>query len=64
MRYLQTEARRGKILDRNGKVLAIDLRLFTLYAEKSHISDIKRTISTLVDHGLGKMENLESLFQL
>ena len=63
MRYLETETKRGKILDRNGKVLATDLRLFTLYAEKNRISDIRRTVATLSDYGLGKIEKLESLFQ-
>ncbi len=63
IRYLETEARRGEILDRNGKVLATDLKLFTLYAEKALITDIKETASKLAEFGLGSATNLEILLQ-
>ncbi len=63
MRYLETEARRGEILDRNGKVLSTDLKLFTLYAEKDRISDPKETAAKLAGYGLGNVRKLESLLQ-
>ncbi len=63
MRFLETEAKRGEILDRNGRVLATDLKLFTLYAEKSNITDVKETAAKLSKFGLGKTENLEVLLR-
>ena len=39
LRLLPIESRRGNIFDREGRVLATDLKMFTLYAKKSQIVD-------------------------
>ncbi|MEJ2567379.1 MAG: penicillin-binding protein 2 [candidate division WOR-3 bacterium] len=61
LRLLPIESRRGNILDREGRILATDLKMFTLYAKKSKISDPKSTARKLSDYGLGKEERLLEL---
>jgi stage V sporulation protein D (sporulation-specific penicillin-binding protein) len=61
VRHLETPARRGEILDKKGRILATDLKLFTLYAEKSRIVDIETTAKTLAKYGIGSATRLESL---
>ena len=63
LRFLETRGRRGNILDRNGRVLATDVESFTLYAEKSRISDIETTAAYLSKYGFGDTNKLKSLLQ-
>lgn len=63
LRLLSLEARRGDILDRNGRILATDLKMFTLYAKKGSIKNLEETATKLSYHNLGKKEELLSLLK-
>ncbi len=58
LRLLPIESRRGKILDRKGRILATDLKMFTLYARKSLIENPKEIAKRLSDCSLGSEERL------
>ena len=61
LRLLSIESRRGNIFDREGRVLATDLKMFTLYAKKSEIRDPKRIAKRLSDCRLGSEKRLLKL---
>ena len=61
LRLLTIESRRGNIFDREGRVLATDLKMFTLYAKKSLIKDPKRIAKMLSDCQFGSEERLLKL---
>jgi cell division protein FtsI/penicillin-binding protein 2 len=61
LRLLPIESRRGNIFDREGRVLATDLKMFTLYAKKSLIKDPKSIAKRLSDCQLGSEERLLNL---
>jgi cell division protein FtsI/penicillin-binding protein 2 len=61
LRLLPIESKRGNIFDRKGRVLATDLKMFTLYAKKSLIKDPKRIARKLSDCHLGSEERLLKL---
>ncbi len=61
LRLLPIELRRGNIFDREGRVLATDLKMFTLYAKKSQIKDPKIIARKLSDCNLGSEERLLKL---
>ena len=61
LRLLPIESRRGDIFDREGRILATDLKMFTLYAKKSKISDPKVTARKLSEYGLGREGRLLEL---
>ncbi len=61
LRLLPIESRRGNILDRNGRILATDLKMFTLYARKSLIKNTKDIAKRLSDCSLGSEERLLKL---
>jgi cell division protein FtsI/penicillin-binding protein 2 len=61
LRLLPIESRRGNIFDREGRILATDLKMFTLYAKKSQIKDPKSIARKLSDCHLGSEERLLKL---
>ena len=61
LRLLPIEPRRGNIFDREGRVLAMDLKMFTLYAKKSLIENPKIIAAKLSDCNLGSEERLVKL---
>jgi len=61
LRLLPIESKRGNIFDRKGRILATDLKMFTIYAKKSKIKDSKSTAKKLSDYGLGSEERLLEL---
>ena len=61
LRLLPIESRRGNIFDREGRVLATDLKMFTLYAKKSQIKDRKMIAKRLSNLQLGSEERLLKL---
>ncbi|MEA1912651.1 MAG: penicillin-binding protein 2 [candidate division WOR-3 bacterium] len=63
LRHLLTEAKRGDILDRKGRVLATDLKMYTLYAKKDLIEDPQKTADALSNYGIGSKSRLESLLK-
>ncbi len=63
VRLLPIESRRGNILDRNGKILATDLKMFTLYARKSLIKDPKTIAKKLSVYSLGSEKRLFKLLK-
>jgi cell division protein FtsI/penicillin-binding protein 2 len=63
LRLLPIESRRGDILDRTGRILATDLKMFTLYAKKSLIKDHQKTARMLSDCSFGSEERLSKLLQ-
>jgi len=63
VRLLPIESRRGNILDRNGKILATDLKMFTLYARKSLIKDPRTIAKKLSVYSLGSEERLFGLLK-
>ena len=63
IRLLPIESRRGNILDRKGRILATDLKMFTLYARKSEIRNPRAIAKKLAYHSLGSEERLFELLQ-
>ncbi len=61
LRLLPIESRRGNIFDRKGRILATDLKMFTLYAKKSKIKDPKNIAKKLSACNLGSEERLLKL---
>ena len=63
VRLLPIESRRGSILDTKGRILATDLKMFTLYARKSEIKNPGVIAKKLADHSLGSEERLFELLK-
>ncbi len=63
LRLLQIESRRGSVLDREGRILATDLKMFTLYAKKSLIKNPERIAKKLSDCSFGSEERLSKLLR-
>ncbi len=63
LRLLPIESRRGNIRDRNGRILATDLKMFTLYARKSLIKNPKEIAKKLSDCSLGSEQKLTKLLE-
>ena len=63
VRLLPIESRRGNILDREGRILATDLKMFTLYARKSLIKDPKKIAKQLSGCSLGSEKRLFGLLK-
>jgi stage V sporulation protein D (sporulation-specific penicillin-binding protein) len=63
LKLLQIESRRGSILDREGRILATDLKMFTLYAKKSLIKNPERVAKKLSDCSFGSEERLSKLLR-
>lgn len=63
LRLLPIESRRGNIFDRKGKVLATDLKMFTLYAKKSNIKNLNSIAKKLSDCHLGSEDRLLRLLK-
>lgn len=61
LRLLPIESRRGNIFDREGRVLATDLKMFTLYAKKSQIKNPENIAKRLSDCHMGSEERLLKL---
>jgi cell division protein FtsI/penicillin-binding protein 2 len=63
MRLLQIESRRGSILDRKGRILATDLKMFTLYAKKSLIKNPEKIARKLSNYSFGSEARLLKLLR-
>jgi stage V sporulation protein D (sporulation-specific penicillin-binding protein) len=63
LRLLPLESRRGNILDREGRVLATDLKMFTLYARKSLIRNPRTVARKLAGYSLGSEDRLLELLK-
>jgi len=61
LRLLAIESKRGNIFDSKGRVLAADLKMFTLYAKKSNIVNPRNTAKKLSEYGFGSEERLLEL---